>query len=934
MKASGSYASLIQGVSQQIPEVRMPGQHGEQVNMLPDVVKGLARRPGSEWMGERNTALASSLAGSVEADTDAWGSFDYTSGGVDYTILFRRGARVEASLPCMIVYNRSANTFLPYTRGADANLDTVEAGGISSITSIGRFVYFSGNTLVPSLTTVSGWADAGNQGRAILWVKSGTYNRKYSATVTKTDDTSVTFSYTTPSSAYTELLDTSGIPVFIADPAGGTTSETEAAHIVAEGAGARAELQWYAWSPTSLSVSNGGTAMVNVYPAAPAAGEFSWGGTGAALRYCAFHTSLIDAPAVSMTYTHTKTITNPSYARQINNATNAYNQALNAYVKQAALDIEPENIALKLRDAAIAAGVGGTTTADGPNVAFTNVKGMQIEDGGDNTLMVGVASEVTSVEKVSVKHWVGKVVRVRARNAESSYYVKAVARDTSVTSGITEVTWVEGAGVTQTLTSGVCMATVEGGELKVASSAAGLTALAGVPVPDYSPSTAGDDISNPPPFFVGRKITYLGVFQDRLLLGSGGVIRASRTGDYLNFFRTTILTYPADEAIEFLSESSESDELRHSVLYDKSLVLFGRRRQYVVDGRVTLTPTSANLPAMSTHADASDTSPVSAGGLIFYAKNGVQYASVHQIQPGQNPESPESYPASQQVDAYFAGKVIDLKSVSKPATIFMRTQDARSSLFVFTYTDQQDGRKQSAWHRWDFHPDLGPIIGMSAVSAGLLVYFMRPVGSVLYTVCDLLPLDATLSTHPYLDSQRTLAAVEGGGGSVGVATTGDWKVSVSADTGNQYRFLGETLANRAAFKTTYPTAVADMRVGILYDSYVTLTNPFMRDRNDVTITTGQLVVTKLIATMQDSSGYVATVEAPDDTWTYEHNGRITDDPNNVVGREVITDFTSTLGIGREVRKYDCTIHARTWLPLTITRLEWVGQFFNRTQRAS
>ena len=45
----GAYESLIQGVSQQVPTSRLPGQVTEQVNMVSDLVTGLRRRTGSKF---------------------------------------------------------------------------------------------------------------------------------------------------------------------------------------------------------------------------------------------------------------------------------------------------------------------------------------------------------------------------------------------------------------------------------------------------------------------------------------------------------------------------------------------------------------------------------------------------------------------------------------------------------------------------------------------------------------------------------------------------------------------------------------------------------------------------------------------------------------------------------------------------------------------
>lgn len=54
-----SHKSLLQGVSQQIPQARIPGQHTAQDNMLSDPVTGLRRRPGTALAF--STALTSSV---------------------------------------------------------------------------------------------------------------------------------------------------------------------------------------------------------------------------------------------------------------------------------------------------------------------------------------------------------------------------------------------------------------------------------------------------------------------------------------------------------------------------------------------------------------------------------------------------------------------------------------------------------------------------------------------------------------------------------------------------------------------------------------------------------------------------------------------------------------------------------------------------------
>ena len=63
-----AYASLVQGVSQQTPYQRRPGQMEEQLNMLSDPVYGLRRRPGAQGLSEFNVDALGTILASTTAE--------------------------------------------------------------------------------------------------------------------------------------------------------------------------------------------------------------------------------------------------------------------------------------------------------------------------------------------------------------------------------------------------------------------------------------------------------------------------------------------------------------------------------------------------------------------------------------------------------------------------------------------------------------------------------------------------------------------------------------------------------------------------------------------------------------------------------------------------------------------------------------------------
>nr|CCA86579.1 hypothetical protein RALSY_40806 [Ralstonia syzygii R24] len=83
----------------------------------------------------------------------------------------------------------------------------------------------------------------------------------------------------------------------------------------------------------------------------------------------------------------------------------------------------------------------------------------------------------------------------------------------------------------------------DGKTFHIASTPEGLASVTGFTVPGYSTSKCGDTAARGAvPYFFGRRITLLTVFQDRLVIVANGVVFLSRTGDYFNWFRDSAIS--------------------------------------------------------------------------------------------------------------------------------------------------------------------------------------------------------------------------------------------------------------------------------------------------------------------------------------------------------------------------------------------------------
>lgn len=217
MKAKGSFASVIKGVSQQAPADRLEGQHGEMVNMLADPVRGLTRRNG--MIVENFTGHAFSAdPGDALTDSYSYRVFSYRDTARDYDVLHRTRAKVgdsDGHLDTLLVHRKSEGLmkFLDVRRpDSDDILDNFEANGISAITSIGSYVLFASNGLQPTYTTSDEFHGAFS-GSVAVWVRGGSYARTYTVQARrKSDGANFSVTYTTPQSTYPGVLNLSAIP--------------------------------------------------------------------------------------------------------------------------------------------------------------------------------------------------------------------------------------------------------------------------------------------------------------------------------------------------------------------------------------------------------------------------------------------------------------------------------------------------------------------------------------------------------------------------------------------------------------------------------------------------------------------------------------------------------------------------------------------------
>ncbi|WYM31379.1 tail protein [Stenotrophomonas phage Stm18] len=616
----------------------------------------------------------------------------------------------------------------------------------------------------------------------------------------------------------------------------------------------------------------------------------------------------------------------PTYQKHVNDRVNEYEGKKSAWIKEAAEDIVPANIAAKLAEAISAAGIVASSIESCVVVDDPNYVDIRLLDDGNGSLVSYAGKEVSDPQFVTLYHWVGKVVRVRPSGGgdKESYYLKAVPLDGGT--GWAKVEWVETAGVVHKIENIFSQLVIDRSkqEAYIAQNGEGLKSLA----PDlgdhpiYKENAVGDAVTAPVPYYFGRKISCLSVFQDRLMICADNMVNMSRSGDYLNFFRATVLNIQDNDPIEVFAHGSEGDTIKRAVMYNRDLVLFGELRQYAVNGEVFFSPTNPSLNVIGNYEGGAVAQPIASGNYLFFGKYADERTGLHQMQPGDTPETTVVFEVSEELDNWLDGNPVQLLGTTKPDMITYRTDRDPSIWYLYKYADRQGvGRVMSSWGKCQYAPELGSIAGITHHRGDLMIVTLRTAGGKDYWFADRLSLNVDLADYPHLDSH------------VPYDQETEWhktvtdKLYVAACKPSEYYLMGSPRDGAEDFIEQAPGVQPHLVTGSVSPGSFQITNPYLRDSEGQPILSAKVQLVQYSFHLADTGGMSSYVWKTGPVRTLLFEGRVIGNSSNLVGRQPVFTGARNVSVGKESR--DCIVEIRTedWQPLRVTGAEWSGQVF-------
>ena len=224
----------------------------------------------------------------------------------------------------------------------------------------------------------------------------------------------------------------------------------------------------------------------------------------------------------------------------------------------------------------------------------------------------------------------------------------------------------------------------------------------------YQDRLVGDDVTNPLPTFVGQRINKVLFFRNRLALLSGENVITSRPGTLgtPDFFVESALTVSASDPIDISAASMFPSELFDGIEINTGLLVFSTNQQFLLSSDDTvLNPDTAKLRSVATFNYNKNIAPISLGTTVAYVDNSNKFSRFNEMANVAREGEPNVVEVSKIVPTLLP-KNIDLLTNSRENSIVLLGKTGSDIVFGYKYLNVADKRQQAAWFRWKLNNPL------------------------------------------------------------------------------------------------------------------------------------------------------------------------------------------------------------------------------------
>ena len=147
---------------------------------------------------------------------------------------------------------------------------------------------------------------------------------------------------------------------------------------------------------------------------------------------------------------------------------------------------------------------------------------------------------------------------------------------------------------------------------------------------NWSDRVVGDDLTNPPPSFVGKNINDVFFYKNRLGFISDENVIFSESGNFKNFWRSTVTQLLDSAPIDVAVSHTKVAILRHAVATTSRLILFSDRTQFALKGDDILTNSTVSITPITSFENDINVKPTTISRYTYFGFQRGQYTGIRE----------------------------------------------------------------------------------------------------------------------------------------------------------------------------------------------------------------------------------------------------------------------------------------------------------------
>ena len=234
----------------------------------------------------------------------------------------------------------------------------------------------------------------------------------------------------------------------------------------------------------------------------------------------------------------------------------------------------------------------------------------------------------------------------------------------------------------------------------------------------------GDATSNPQPSFIGSGgIRDVFFFKNRLGFLADDNVIMSETGEYGNFWRTSIVQLLDSDPIDVAIAHPSVSKPNHAIPFLDGLVLFTDTSQFHLQGDDILSPKTTTIQYSSEFENSSRVRPVPTGRSIFFAQKRDAFAGVREYYQVVKDEMYDALEVTAHVPTYIPGDITHMAGSTHDNILVVKADGDPDGLYVYKYLVGKDEKLQSAWSRYTL--ENSTILNMGWIDTDLYILCQR-----------------------------------------------------------------------------------------------------------------------------------------------------------------------------------------------------------------